>query len=510
MTNAAASLTYVVVIPATRPPLVTRVLASLTAQGVPALQVVVVDDSADASVGAALAQSEVNVVRGSRRGPAAARNTGWREATKAGRVDWVVFLDDDVIPSPRWATELVADLADAAGDVAGITARLSVPLTTSRPNDWERQTQALETASWITADMAYRVEVLLATGGFDERFPRAFREDSDLALRVLAAGWRVTQGRRETAHPVRPAPWHVSLSRQAGNADNALMRRLHGRDWRSLSDNPPSPLPAYGLTIAALAVGAAGAATAAASPDRRRLAGTVAALGLAWWLQRTAGFAWRRIAPGPRTATDIAAMAVTSALIPPLALWHRLRGELRHRHVQPALPPVRAVLFDKDGTLVHDVPYNGDPELVQPVADARRSVQRLREAGLRLGLVSNQSGIARGLLDRSQVEAVLARTAELVGPFDTVHICPHDDSAGCACRKPKPGMVLDAARALGVPPQQCVVVGDIGADVGAALAAGARAVLVPTAATRREERQSAPHRADTLTEAVDLILGGRV
>ena len=169
-----------------------------------------------------------------------------------------------------------------------------------------------------------------------------------------------------------------------------------------------------------------------------------------------------------------------------------------------------AVLFDRDGTLVVDVPYNGDPDLVQPVAGARAALDRLRAAGVPTAVVTNQSGIARGLLTRAQVDAVNARLQELVGPLGPVFVCEHGSDDGCGCRKPQPGMVLAAAAALGVAPEHCTVVGDIGADVGAARAAGARAVLVPTDATRAEEVEQAraagvPVVAD-LASAVDLLL----
>ncbi len=68
--------------------------------------------------------------------------------------------------------------------------------------------------------MAYRTDVLRRVGGFDERFPRAFREDADLALRVLDAGYGLVQGERRTQHPVRPAGWWASLHQQRGNADD--------------------------------------------------------------------------------------------------------------------------------------------------------------------------------------------------------------------------------------------------------------------------------------------------
>jgi histidinol-phosphate phosphatase family protein len=166
-----------------------------------------------------------------------------------------------------------------------------------------------------------------------------------------------------------------------------------------------------------------------------------------------------------------------------------------------------AVLFDRDGTLVVDVPYNGDPQRVEPVPGARAALDRLRAAGVPLGVVSNQSGVARGLLGLADVRAVNLRVSDLLGRFATWRFCPHGEEDHCRCRKPAPGLVLDAAADLGVAPADCVVVGDIGADVHAAEAAGARGVLVPTSATRRAEVDAAHTVARDLAHAVDLILG---
>ena len=167
-----------------------------------------------------------------------------------------------------------------------------------------------------------------------------------------------------------------------------------------------------------------------------------------------------------------------------------------------------AVLFDRDGTLIVDVPYNGDPALVEPMPGARAACDRLRAAGLRLGVVTNQSGLARGFFTAEQLAAVNARVEELLGPFDTWQVCPHAPDDGCSCRKPSGELVLRAARQLGVPVEQCAVVGDIGSDVEAARAAGAQPVLVPTPATRPEEVAAAPVVAGTLGEAIDLLLAG--
>jgi HAD superfamily hydrolase (TIGR01662 family) len=165
------------------------------------------------------------------------------------------------------------------------------------------------------------------------------------------------------------------------------------------------------------------------------------------------------------------------------------------------------VLFDRDGTLIADVPYNGDPARVAPLPGAREALARLRAAGIPIGLVSNQSGVARGKLAHDDVRAVNRRVEALLGPLDAVEYCPHGPGDACACRKPAPGLVLAAAARLGVDPRRCAVVGDIGADVEAARAAGARGVLVPTPRTRAAEIAAAPERAADLGEAVDLLLG---
>ena len=168
----------------------------------------------------------------------------------------------------------------------------------------------------------------------------------------------------------------------------------------------------------------------------------------------------------------------------------------------------RAVLFDRDATLVVDVPYNADPTLVRPMPGAVEAVGRVRAAGLLIGVVSNQSGIARGLLTTAQVEAVNGRVDEIFGSFDVWRYCPHGSADYCACRKPRPGLVLSACEALAVVPGDTVVIGDIGADVSAAAAAGARGILVPTPITRAEEIAAAEYVVSDLGAAVDLVMSG--
>jgi D-glycero-D-manno-heptose 1,7-bisphosphate phosphatase len=174
-------------------------------------------------------------------------------------------------------------------------------------------------------------------------------------------------------------------------------------------------------------------------------------------------------------------------------------------HPQDGAGPA-ALLFDRDGTLVEDVPYNGDPRLVRPLPGVRRALEHVRRQGLPTAVVTNQSGVGRGLITREQMLRVHARVDELLGPFDAWCVCPHTEDDGCACRKPLPGLVLDAARRLGVPPERCVLFGDIGSDVDAAVAAGARGVLVPTSRTLQKETAAAPQTAPDLHTAVRRVL----
>jgi HAD superfamily hydrolase (TIGR01662 family) len=168
-----------------------------------------------------------------------------------------------------------------------------------------------------------------------------------------------------------------------------------------------------------------------------------------------------------------------------------------------------AVLCDRDGTLIVDVPYNDEPALVQPLPTVRRGLDRLRAAGVAVGIVSNQSGVARGRLSEGDVARVMARVDDLLGPFAVVVWCPHGPDHACECRKPAPGLVHQAAARLGVDAARCAVVGDIGADVEAARAAGARGVLVPNVRTRPAEVAAAPEVAATFAEAVDMLLTPR-
>jgi len=166
---------------------------------------------------------------------------------------------------------------------------------------------------------------------------------------------------------------------------------------------------------------------------------------------------------------------------------------------------VEAVLFDRDGTLIEDVPYNGDPERVATKPGAAAAVDAARAQQLLTGVVTNQSGIGRGLLSPGEVEQVNRRVDALLGPFDVWAVCPHAPSDSCRCRKPAPGLVSDAAARLGIRTDRVVVVGDRLADLGAAHAAGAVGVLVPSEATEAEALATAQYVVASLDQLPQLI-----
>jgi HAD superfamily hydrolase (TIGR01662 family) len=494
-----------VVVPTIGRPSLATLLSSLETaaeHGLSPDSVIVVDDrpvdesqSTPLDLGDLAGNVRVEVVTSGGLGPAAARNRGWRRAT----TPWVSFLDDDVIVGEDWLVLLASDLETAGPEVAGIQGQVTVPLPKDRrPTDWERGTAGLATSTWITADMTYRRYHLAWVGGFDERFRRAFREDADLALRIQQNGGVLLQGKRGITHPVRPVDDWVSVRAQRGNADDALMNRLHGKDWWERAAAPRGRLRAHQAMTASLLL-----SVLTGLGGRRRLA----LAGLAGYTAALGELIWKRVAPGPRDSNEVRRMVLSSIAIPPLAVWHAARGRWVHRSEPPWTGPPDLVLFDRDGTLVHDVPYNGDPSLVEPMPGARHVLDALRARGIRTGIVTNQSGVGSARISLAQVDAVNAEVECQLGPFDLVMVCPHAVTDGCPCRKPAPGMVLEACRRLDVPVDRCLVVGDIASDVEAAKAAGASGVLVPNAATSQNDLGAGVPTVTGLDGVLDLVLG---
>jgi GT2 family glycosyltransferase len=271
-----------------RPELLRRCIAALEAQTLPTVQyeIIVVDDTI------------------SRRGPAAARNIGWRHAG----APIVAFTDDDTIPERRWLEEGLRAMQPGVDAVAG---RIVMPVPAT-PTDYERNEQGLERAEFVTANCFMRKEVLERLGGFDESFRLAWREDSDLHFRLLEAGCTLARAPGAiVVHPVRPAPWGVSLRQQRKVMFDALLFRKHRALYRSHIRRVPRW--DYYAVVASLAL-------SAASP---------------WWLVvwavLTARFCADRLRGTSKSPRHVAEMILTSILIPPLSVFWRAVGALKFR-----------------------------------------------------------------------------------------------------------------------------------------------------------------------------------
>jgi D-glycero-D-manno-heptose 1,7-bisphosphate phosphatase len=146
---------------------------------------------------------------------------------------------------------------------------------------------------------------------------------------------------------------------------------------------------------------------------------------------------------------------------------------------------MKLVVLDRDGTLNHDSDlFIKSPAEWKPIKGSLAAIARLTQAGFRVVVATNQSGLARGLFDMAALNAihdVLQRAVHQAGGrIDAIFFCPHAEESGCECRKPRPGMLLEIGKRLNVPMEGVPMVGDSLRDLQAAAAAGARPVLVLT------------------------------
>lgn len=301
--------------------LLANCLASLGKQSLPAdaFEVIVADNAGEAATRALVEDlagkggMTLSYVDASHhRGPAAARNAGWRIARGA----IIAFTDDDCLPDPQWLAAGLAAMATGADAASG---RVVMPLP-ERPTDYERDAAGLTTAQFVTANCFCRRDALESVGGFDERFTAAWREDSDLQFSLLEQGLTIaTATKAVVLHPVRPAPWGISLWQQPKSRFDVLLRRKHPQLYaRRIA---AYPLKYWGI---ALGLGVIGAGVAAGHAP-------AALVGAGVWAGLTASFCLRRLQGTSRDPWHVGEMIVTSLLIPPLSLYWRLRGEWQFR-----------------------------------------------------------------------------------------------------------------------------------------------------------------------------------
>jgi glycosyltransferase involved in cell wall biosynthesis len=308
-----------------RPQLLERCLESVCRQSLPAgrYEIIVVDDGPTAGTqavvercGAQAATRKLSVryiPSAGPHGPAAARNRGWR----AAQGEIVAFTDDDTRPDTAW---LEAGLRAFCPETHAVTGRIVMPLPAA-PTDYELDASGLARSEFVTANCFCRRSILERLGGFDERFPLAWREDSDLHFRLLQIGAKIRHAPAAVVvHPIRPASWGVSLRQQKKVMFDVLLYRQHRIFYRSRIRRHPR----WDYHIATGALLATPMALALGAPGTALAAGAV-------WIAITGALSVKRLRHTSRRLGHVTEMVVTSALIPPLAMFWRIAGAIRYR-----------------------------------------------------------------------------------------------------------------------------------------------------------------------------------
>jgi len=173
----------------------------------------------------------------------------------------------------------------------------------------------------------------------------------------------------------------------------------------------------------------------------------------------------------------------------------------------------RAVFLDRDGTIMEDSNYVGDVSRVVLIPTATGALKQLQDAGYRLFIVTNQSGVGRGYFSHEDVAAIHAHLDEQFGRagvrFDRYYICPHHPEDNCDCRKPKPKFLLEAAHEYNLDLARCYMIGDRASDIQAGVAAGTKTILVRTGAgrdTQAKQEVKPDFVAEDIGEAATWIL----
>jgi D-glycero-D-manno-heptose 1,7-bisphosphate phosphatase len=167
----------------------------------------------------------------------------------------------------------------------------------------------------------------------------------------------------------------------------------------------------------------------------------------------------------------------------------------------------RAVFFDRDGTLMEEVHYCGDPARVRVFPGVPEALQKLKEAGFRTFVISNQSGIGRGLITEAQYRAVKEELLRQLGAgmIDATYFCADPPGMPSTRRKPEPGMVLEAAAAYDIDLARSYFIGDKSADIECGRRAGTRTILVMTGYGAEQDGR-ADFTARDVAEAVEIVL----
>ncbi|MEZ0539715.1 glycosyltransferase family 2 protein [Fibrella arboris] len=307
-----------------RPDLLRKCLDALARQTISSdhFEVLVVDDGDQPltalTVRKAMQETGLSIrylAQPERRGPAAARNRGWRVALSP----LIAFTDDDCLPDPNW---LSAALARFEQGETVLTGQLTMPLP-NKPTAHDRTMALLERAEFITANLCCRRSALEAVGGFDEDFDSAWREDSELQFKFLRIGTPITRCPEAViVHPLRPAPWYAPLRDERKNRYDALLYRKHPDLFRQRIPTYSSLVRRYYLTVSAALVTMMAA-----------LMGqwTMVTAGLIGWGLLTLLLLVEQIAGQPLNWRSVGRAFVLSVATPFWAVYWRLYGAVKYR-----------------------------------------------------------------------------------------------------------------------------------------------------------------------------------
>lgn len=172
-----------------------------------------------------------------------------------------------------------------------------------------------------------------------------------------------------------------------------------------------------------------------------------------------------------------------------------------------------AVFLDRDGTINIDTGYLSDPQQLRLIDGAATAIKQLNEAGIKVIVVSNQSGVGRGVFTNADAVKVNERLVELLAAsgarLDAIYYCPHLPDDGCQCRKPATGLVSDAGRQHAIDIKRSCVIGDKASDIGLGRNLGVKSILVLTGVGKEEQSKLSPppdYVAQDLADAVSWIL----
>ncbi len=249
-----------------------------------------------------------------KKGPAAARNYGWKRASSS----LIAFTDDDTQPEKNWLSAF-KDAYKQESKIA-FTGKVIVPIPDS-PTDYEKNTAGLQIAEFVTANCCCTWLALQQTAGFDERFALAWREDSDLHFKLIMEGIPVVNIKdARVLHPVRNAPWGVSLREQQKGKFNALLYKKFPALYRQRIQ--PSPLWNYYLMVISSLVFVVCILTS--HP-------WLALYFFVGWTVLLARFIYLRLKGTSKSVSHILEMIFTSICIPFLSVYWQIYGAWKYR-----------------------------------------------------------------------------------------------------------------------------------------------------------------------------------